>query len=413
MIDMSYLAYSGAAPQTTVGQEQEVVRDMALANPAERTATAANVGGGFSGTYTSESPLGYEGSDDTTEISSAISSSDVGSYTPQSSMTGGTASSGTTSYQQSSTGYTPAALSYKQSSQESPVTQYAGLGLATTGVASHLAEIAGKAFGSNFLNSLSSTLGKAGTVGSVLLNAYKLASGDVKGGAIGLGQTATTAGIKYAGTKSGTAALTSALGSKVGGTLGSLATGVSVALPWYAAAKLGGVAANAVVNNNPGLEDKPIGLLAHGLDEPLNVEGGTGNWLADRGVGDYSTNKFISNLANPIGGAMVAAQAGDWSGALESVGPHLAVPAIVGGAPFVAPLLPFAGGLAALGSKIFGGSDKTALDKYEDKIKAEMEAKANAETSAALQKKFSESTGINNANFTLDPQSYLGGRWSY
>lgn len=413
MIDMSYLAYSGAAPQTTVGQEQDIVRDMALANPAERTATAANVGGGFGGAYTAESPLGYEGSDDKT-ISSALTAADASSYTPQTSMTGGetTASTGVNAVQQSS-GYSPAALSYKQSSQESPVSQYAGLGVATAGVASHALDLAGKAFGSNFLTSLSNTLGKVGTVGSVLLNAYKIASGDVKGGVIGLGQTATTGAIKYAGTKTGTAALTSTLGTKVGGTLGSLASGVSVALPWYAAAKLGGVAANAVVNNNPSLQDKPIGLLAHGLDEPLNVEGGTGNWLADRGVGDYSTNKFVSNLANPIGGAMVAAQAGDWSGALEAVGPHLAVPALVGGTPFVAPLLPFAGGLAALGSKIFGGSDKTALDKYEDKIKAELEAKANAETSAALQKKFSESTGINNANFTLDPQSYLGGRWSY
>lgn len=393
MIDMSYLAYSGAAPQTTVGQEQDIVRDMALANPAERTATAANVGGGFGGVYSSESPLGYEGSDDKT-ISSALSAADVASYTPQNSMTGGEAtanSTGLNAVQQQSSGYTPSALSYKQSSQESPVSQYAGLGVATAGVASHALDLAGKAFGSNFLTSLSNTLGKVGTVGSVLLNAYKIASGDVKGGVIGLGQTATTGAIKYAGTKTGTAALTSTLGTKVGGTLGSLASGVSVALPWYAAAKLGGVAINAVVNNNPSLRDTPFGALGEGLDEPLAVEQSVGNILARHGIGEEEVNRNIANMANPIGGSMLALQSGDYGAAFKSL---------------ISPILPFAPAL-------FMGKEKSALDKYEDKIKAEMEAKANEEKSALLQKKFSDATGINNANFTLDPQSYLGGRWSY
>lgn len=392
MIDMSYLAYSGAAPQTTVGQEQDIVRDMALANPAERTATAANVGGGFGGVYSSESPLGYEGSDDKT-ISSALTAADASSYTPQTSMTGGetTASTGVNAVQQSS-GYSPAALSYKQSSQESPVSQYAGLGVATAGVASHALDLAGKAFGSNFLTSLSNTLGKVGTVGSVLLNAYKIASGDVKGGVIGLGQTATTGAIKYAGTKTGTAALTSTLGTKVGGTLGSLASGVSIALPWYAAAKLGGVAINAVVNNNPSLRDTPLGALGEGLDEPLAVEQSVASIAARHGIGNEQVNTVVADLANPIGGAMKGVQSGDYKGALQAIGTHMAVPAL----PLLAPLLPFAGLIGGLGSKIGlgGGNDKSALDKYEDIIKSQMEQEANDKKLTGLLEKYSSASGI-------------------
>lgn len=404
-IDMSYLAYSGNAPQTTVGQEQDIVRDMALANPAERTATAANVGGGFGGAYTAESPLGYEGSDDKPAISAHIA--DNYNPTGQSAMTGGATSGASAMNTQQGMGYAPSVLPVALSRNTSPtVQQYANLGLATMGTATHALKLAGDFFGNNFLKDVSGTLGKIGRAGSLLLNAYQIATGDVKGGVTGLAQTGIMQGIQEAGTKAGQAALTSALGN-TGTTLGSLAAGVSIAAPWYAAAKLGGVVANAVVNNNPSLQDKPIGLLAHGLDEPLNVEGGTGNWLADRGVGNYETNKLVSNLANPIGGAMVAAQAGDWGGAAEAVVPHLAVPAAIAApataltavpfvAPLLAPLLPFAGLIGGLGSKIGlgGGDDKSVLDRYEDMIKYQMEKEANDKKLTGLLEKYSSASGI-------------------
>ena len=356
-IDMSYLAYTGTAPQTTVGQEQEVVRDMALANPAERTAIAANVGGGFSGAYGSESPLGYEGADD----KSAISTNQIGNYpsSSQNAITGGGATTAPiSSVQPQSAGYTPVVQRFTTPTNSSDaITQYGNLGLATAGTAGFALDLAGKAFGSNFLSSIGGTLGKAGTVGSVLLNAYRIASGDVKGGAIGLGQTAVTSGIVKAGTKSGTAALTSALGS-TGSTLGSLAAGVSAAMPWYAAAKLGGVAINAVTANNPEMKGTHIDLIGHGLEEPLDVEGGTANWLADKGIGSYEGNRAIASAANPIGGLMKDVQSGNYSnipntllsgsiGQSALVGSSAIAPiaagAMAAALPVIAPLLPFAG----------------------------------------------------------------------
>ena len=371
-IDMSYLAYTGTAPQTTVGQEQEVVRDMALANPAERTAIAANVGGGFSGAYGSESPLGYEGADD----KSAISTNQIGNYpsSSQNAITGGGATTAPiSSVQPQSAGYTPVVQRFTTPTNSSDaITQYGNLGLATAGTAGFALDLAGKAFGSNFLSSIGGTLGKAGTVGSVLLNAYRIASGDVKGGAIGLGQTAVTSGIVKAGTKSGTAALTSALGS-TGSTLGSLAAGVSAAMPWYAAAKLGGVAINAVTANNPEMKGTHIDLIGHGLEEPLDVEGGTANWLADKGIGSYEGNRAIASAANPIGGLMKDVQSGNYSnipntllsgsiGQSALVGSSAIAPiaagAMAAALPVIAPLLPFAG----LISGLFGNDADDPID---------------------------------------------------
>lgn len=361
-IDMSYLAYTGTAPQTTVGQEQEVVRDMALANPAERTAIAANVGGGFSGAYGSESPLGYEGADD----KSAISTNQIGNYpsSSQNAITGGGATTAPiSSVQPQSAGYTPVVQRFTTPTNSSDaITQYGNLGLATAGVASHALGIAGdflgkNTFGGEFLKNLSGNLSSVGQVGSVLLNAYRIASGDVKGGAIGLGQTAITQGIKYAGSEAGKAALSGALGN-VGSTLGSLAGGVSIAMPWYAAAKLGGVAINAVTANNPEMKGTHIDLIGHGLEEPLDVEGGTANWLADKGIGSYEGNRAIASAANPIGGLMKDVQSGNYSnipntllsgsiGQSALVGSSAIAPiaagAMAAALPVIAPLLPFAG----------------------------------------------------------------------
>lgn len=363
-IDMSYLAYSGNAPQTTVGQEQDIVRDMALANPAERTATAANVGGGFGGAYTAESPLGYEGSDDKPAISAHIA--DNYNPTGQSAMTGGATSGVSAMNTQQGMGYAPSVLPVALSRNTSPtVQQYANLGLATMGTATHALNLAGDFFGNNFLKDVSGTLGKIGTAGSLLLNAYQIATGDVKGGVTGLAQTGIMQGIKEAGTKAGQAALTSALGN-TGTTLGSLAAGVSIAAPWYAAAKLGGVAINAVTANNPEMKGTHIDLIGHGLEEPLDVEGGTANWLADKGIGSYEGNRAIASAANPIGGLMKDVQSGNYSnipntllsgsiGQSALVGSSAIAPiaagAMAAALPVIAPLLPFAGLISGLFGK--------------------------------------------------------------
>lgn len=361
-IDMSYLAYRGTAPQTTVGEEQDIVRDMALANPAERTATAANVGGGFGGSYTAESPLGYEGADDKSDIS-----------TPVMGTTGGTNTSRTTTTQ-SGMGYSPTVLPVALSRNTGPTTtQYANLGLATMGTVGHASSLAGDFFGNNFLKDISSTIGKVGTVGSLLLNAYQIATGDIKGGVTGLAKTGISQGIQYAASDAGKAALTSALGN-AGTTLGSLAGGVSIAMPWYAAAKLGGVAINAVTANNPEMKGSHIDLIGHGLEEPLDVEGGTADWLADKGIGSYSGNRAIASAANPIGGLMKDVQSGNYSNIPNTLlSGSIGQSALVGSsivAPFVAPalmgVLPFAG----LISSIFGKEEKSPVEQYQDNLRA-------------------------------------------
>jgi|GEM_PF-1207536 len=88
----------------------------------------------------------------------------------------------------------------------------------------------------------------------------------------------------------------------LGSSLGSIAGGVSTAVPYYALAKIGGLLGNAVVDNNPGMENTALGNVIRSLKkDPLAVEDYYVDYLADRGgFGDHDTLKYTLQDANPL-----------------------------------------------------------------------------------------------------------------
>ena len=113
----------------------------------------------------------------------------------------------------------------------------------------------------------------------------------------------TGAGITAAATEG---SLSSAAGGvpTTGGLISDVAGGigdvVSVAAPYYALAKAGGMAINAFTDNNPKYKDTPLGLLGEGLRNPITgVERSVGDALADHGVGNKDLNRTIAAILNP------------------------------------------------------------------------------------------------------------------
>lgn len=97
------------------------------------------------------------------------------------------------------------------------------------------------------------------------------------------------------------AGYTGSFGS-LGSTLGSIGGAVSTAMPYYAAAKIGGQIGNAVVENNPKLRKTPFGFLSKSLsNDPLTVEDSIAGELANEyGVGNEKINEYALSTANPL-----------------------------------------------------------------------------------------------------------------
>lgn len=112
------------------------------------------------------------------------------------------------------------------------------------------------------------------------------------------GELATDAGIDTSAEILGQAAGEEAA-STLGSSLGSIVGGVGTAVPYYALAKLGGLAINSITDNNPWMKETPLGLLGQTLDEPLAVEQALGKALSDHGVGNEAMWEAMNN-ANPL-----------------------------------------------------------------------------------------------------------------
>jgi hypothetical protein len=95
----------------------------------------------------------------------------------------------------------------------------------------------------------------------------------------------------------------STIGTTAGATLGgTIGTVVGIAAPYYALAKAGGMAINAVTANNPWMKDTPLGLLGEGLKNPITgVERSVGRAWAKLGIGNEHLNNFIASIFNPSG----------------------------------------------------------------------------------------------------------------
>lgn len=120
------------------------------------------------------------------------------------------------------------------------------------------------------------------------------AAGSAAGGSIGSG-----IGSAYGSLSGSTTA--SATGGAVGAGIGSA---IGYAAPYYALAKLGGMAINAITANNPDLVETPFGRLGGSLDRPEDVEGYWGREAADHGIGNEEINQTIASGANPLGGLL-------------------------------------------------------------------------------------------------------------
>jgi hypothetical protein len=113
----------------------------------------------------------------------------------------------------------------------------------------------------------------------------------------------------------GEAALPASQG--VGSLMGSAGSALSIAAPWYAAAKLGGTAIGGIVANNPQVRDTPLGLLGDGLEKPVT---GVEKSIAERIISDYDKNSPIK-VASDIGistlhPSSLIQSAGEWFGGI-------------------------------------------------------------------------------------------------
>jgi hypothetical protein len=98
-------------------------------------------------------------------------------------------------------------------------------------------------------------------------------------------------------TETAGAGLGSTLGT-IGSTIGNV---VSTAAPYYAAAKLGGMAVNAFTKNNPKYKETPLGWLGEGLEAPLTgVESSVGEIAARHGWGTVKDNERLAKMFNPV-----------------------------------------------------------------------------------------------------------------
>lgn len=177
---------------------------------------------------------------------------------------------------------------------------YVGLGTKAINTAKTLMDVAG--YGKS---AVGQGLGYAGQVGSALLtaySAYKMATGeattqDYVNTGIGAATYAANAYASADALATGLAgASTSAAPSMGASIIGSVG---SYAVPYYALAKAGGMAINAITANNPWMKETPLGWLGQGLDEPLAVEDSVSGILSRHGIGNEKMWEGFNN-SNPL-----------------------------------------------------------------------------------------------------------------
>lgn len=114
------------------------------------------------------------------------------------------------------------------------------------------------------------------------------------------------------GAELGSEITSEAIVTSAGEGIGSAISGVvSVAAPYYALAKGGGMAINAITANNPGLRETPFGRLGRTLEHPVTgVERTFADMYAEAGIGSRDWNRGVAAVFNPIGGVFEALDGG-------------------------------------------------------------------------------------------------------
>jgi hypothetical protein len=107
-------------------------------------------------------------------------------------------------------------------------------------------------------------------------------------------------GELIAGTGAGTGAVSGAVGSGVGSALGAIGSVASIAAPYYAAAKLGGVALDAIAANNPDWGKTGVADFTRSIRNPLQVEDYFNRTFSEHGGIPYEKAKWVTYGLNPI-----------------------------------------------------------------------------------------------------------------
>lgn len=188
--------------------------------------------------------------------------------------------------------------SIPQPSDMEEAKQYLGVGGKIIGAAKTISDIAGLKD-----TTLGGGLTAAGNVASALgagLSIYEMTQGkNIPENAVNLAKVGIGQAAKYAASEAGKQAISNFAGETVGNLIGGASSAVSIAAPYYALAKAGGMVINAVTANNPALRDTPLGHLGGSLEEPLAVERYFSGQLAQKGVGSERLHE-TANLINPL-----------------------------------------------------------------------------------------------------------------
>ena len=202
----------------------------------------------------------------------------------------------------------PVTENIPETSELSEATGYLGMGSKALSTGAEIANFADAPAVSSALETAGKVAGGVAGVFGAGVSAYNIAKGE--GNPNDYMNVARTAApyVKDVATTLAPEAmktLTSVIPSGV-------ASAVSIAAPYYALAKAGGMAINMITANNPKLRDTPLGLLGEGLKNPITgVERSIGAKLAEKGIGDRHTNNTVAALFNP-GGILEELGLGTW-----------------------------------------------------------------------------------------------------
>jgi hypothetical protein len=239
---------------------------------------------------------------------------------------------------------------------------YVGMGTKVAGIGKNVLNLAG--YGKTIAGKGLGMVGRAGSALLTAYSAYKMATGEAKsqdyinagiGAATYAANTYAAADALATGLAGASTSAAPSLGASVIGSVGSYAA------PYYALAKAGGMAINAVTNNNPWMKETPLGLLGEILDEPLAVEDAIGRALARHGVGTEKMWEGLNN-ANPL-------EVGGWIKNTKEKAINIATGGVIGLSDFTSELgkevglnklttAILSGGLSLVGdvySRMFGG----------------------------------------------------------
>ena len=189
----------------------------------------------------------------------------------------------------------PVTENIPETSELSEATGYLGMGSKALSTGAEIANFADAPAVSSALETAGKVAGGVAGVFGAGVSAYNIAKGE--GNPNDYMNVARTAApyVKDVATTLAPEAmktLTSVIPSGV-------ASAVSIAAPYYALAKAGGMAINMITANNPQLKDTPLGHLGGSLEEPLAVERYWGGQLAQKGIGSQALHER-ANLVNPL-----------------------------------------------------------------------------------------------------------------